>query len=84
MSGAFDKEFLEKITDDKPKRRQMFKGFMMVLWEQMVDEDTQVNGFVYLQDFTGYTMQHISMMNRADMKDMMRWQVRESQLTRKT
>ena len=76
-SGAFDKEFLQKIADDKQKRRQMFKGFMMVLLDQTVDEDTQVNGFVYVEDFTGYTMQHMSMMDRSEIKDLMRWQVRE-------
>ena len=52
------------------------KGFMMVLWHLMYDEDTQVNGFVYLEDYTGFTMKHFSTFSTSEMKDMMKWQVR--------
>ena len=76
MVAALTKEYLEIFVSDKTRRQKLMKGMMMVLWYLLLDEDTQVNGFVYLNDFTGYTMQHFTFFPSSDMKDMMKFQVR--------
>ena len=75
--AALTKEHLEIYSKDKARRQKLMKGMMMVLWYLLYDEDTQVHGFLYLNDFTGYTMQHFTAFaSSSDMKDMMKWQVR--------
>ena len=76
MVAALTKEYLEIYAKDKERRQKLMKGMMMVLWYLLYDEDTQVHGFLYLNDFTGYTMQHFTFFPTSDMKDLMKWQVR--------
>ena len=74
--AALTKDVLETLAKDRERRHKYFKVFTMVLWYLLFEEDTQVNGCVYLYDFTGYTMQHFTAFSSSDVKDMMKWQVR--------
>ena len=51
------------------------RGFFIALTHLLKDEKTQVHGFVYLYDMTGYTMQHFTAFPSSEMKDMMSFQV---------
>ena len=55
----------------------MFKGFMLLLTRLLFDEEVQVHGFVYLNDLTGYTINHFTSFGKSDMIDLMKWQVSE-------
>ena len=75
-TGAITKEMNSRLKKDKSYKNACFKAFVTVLKHLLFDENVQVNGFIMLEDFTGYTMAHFTTWTRDEMKDMMKWQVR--------
>ena len=75
FKGAIGKETLKKFNTSTQAKHDIFKAFISILTYIMLDENNQVNGFIYLNDFSGYTMAHFTAWSMQEMKDMMKWQV---------
>jgi hypothetical protein len=61
-----------KLTVDHELRIVSIVAFLMLL-----DENVQVNGYVFIMDFTGFTMKHFTRWSMEDMKKWnTSWQVR--------
>ena len=69
LSGKLD------ISGRFTKSQVMKAVFGVYMW-LMLDENTQVNGIIYLMDFTGFEMKQMLFFGLDDMKKMTKmWQV---------